>query len=39
MKFLRLAESGAFDMERIIEHGKGAAATDWFAKWGYYNIS
>lgn len=36
MKFLHLAESGAFIMEKIIEYGKRAAGADSFVKWGYY---
>lgn len=36
MKILHLAESGAFGMERIIEHGKRVVAAVWFVKWGYY---
>ena len=39
MKILHLAESGAFGMERIIEHGKRVVAAGWFVKWGYYCIN
>lgn len=35
MKILHLAESGAFGMERTIEHGKRVVAAGWFVKWGY----
>ena len=38
MKILHLAESGAFGMERTIEHGKREVAAGWFVKWGYYYI-
>ena len=38
MKILHLAESGAFGMERTIEHGKRVVAAGWFVKWGYYYI-
>ena len=35
MRFLHLAESGAFVMGRVIEHGKRVVAAGWFVKWGY----
>ena len=38
MKILHLAESGAFGMERIIEHGKRVVAAGWFVKWGYCRV-
>ena len=39
MKILHLAESGAFGMERIIEHGKRVVAVGWFVKWGYCRVN